>query len=206
MEVMFDELRELVRLPIQGIVLGLLNAEGDIDVERTRSLIEFARQERSKQSFDGAQCESTLWVTFHRAFDMVRDYRNALQQVASIGHIQRILSSGLDSSCLEGLETLRELNNEARKLGLIVVAGGGITDRNISRIIGGSGVSEFHASARRTLDSEMRFRNNGIFMGGTFRPAEFQRSITSAERLAKFVSLASSSSSTKTTSTTTNKQ
>lgn len=41
---------------------------------------------------------------------------------------------------------------------LIFPTGGGITDRNLQRILEGSGATEFHCSARSARDSGMKFR------------------------------------------------
>jgi len=51
--------------------------------------------------------------------------------------------------------------------------GGGITLRNIQRIIEGTGVTEVHLSARSSVESNMIYRNARVYMGGTLRPPEF---------------------------------
>lgn len=48
--------------------------------------------------------------------------------------VERVLTSGCDSTCLEGLDTLARLVHQAGPR-IIVVPGGGITERNIKRII-----------------------------------------------------------------------
>ena len=73
---------------------------------------------------------------------------------------------------MEGLELIAELQKQARGR-IIVMPGGGITTRNIHRIVAGTGVAEIHLSARRTVESAMTFRNSRVYMGGTLRPPEF---------------------------------
>jgi copper homeostasis protein len=56
---------------------------------------------------------------------------------------------------------------------IIVMPGGGITPRNIQRVVAATGVTEVHLSARRGVESAMSYRNSRLFMGGTLRPPEF---------------------------------
>jgi copper homeostasis protein len=118
-------------------------------------------------------------VTFHRAFDMCRDPQRALEQLISLS-IDRVLTSGQEATCLEGLELLTELNRQAAGR-IIVMPGGGITPRNVRRIVEATGVSEVHLSARRTVESGMAYRNARVFMGGTLRPPEFSWKTTDSE-------------------------
>lgn len=70
----------------------------------------------------------------------------ALEACVRLG-VERILTSGQEDTCLEGLETLR-LVVEHAKGRVIVVPGGGITKKNLKKIIEGSGAKEFHVSGR----------------------------------------------------------
>jgi copper homeostasis protein len=154
--VMAEDIRMAVSLGADGIVLGCLTAAGDIDLARTAELIELARP---------------LNVTFHRAFDMCRDPRAALEDLVRLG-VNRVLTSGQESSALEGLDLICELQKQAGGR-IIVMPGGGLTPRNIHRVVQTSGVSEIHLSARAGVESHMQFRNSRCFMGGTLRPPEF---------------------------------
>jgi copper homeostasis protein len=110
-------------------------------------------------------------VTFHRAFDMCRDPKAGLEDLIALG-VDRVLTSGQEATCLEGLELLAALQKQAAGR-IMVIPGGGITLRNLERIVAGTGVSEVHLSARRTIDSRMQYRNSACFMGGTLRPPEY---------------------------------
>ncbi|XP_052516810.1 copper homeostasis protein cutC homolog isoform X3 [Budorcas taxicolor] len=103
----------------------------------------------------GALCRP-LPVTFHRAFDMVHDPVAALETLLTLG-FERVLTSGCDSSALEGLPLIKRLIDQAKGR-IVVMPGGGITDRNLQRILEGSGATEFHCSARSARDSGMKFR------------------------------------------------
>jgi copper homeostasis protein len=127
-------------------------------------------------------------VTFHRAFDMARDARRSLETLIGLG-VERVLTSGLDSSALEGLPALAELVAQAGSR-IIVMPGGGISERNAGRIVAGSGARELHISGRRTVESAMRYRKGHIFMGGMLRPPEYSLQVADSERIRAVVAAA----------------
>lgn len=157
-------------LGADGIVLGLLTPDGDVDVARARPLVERARP---------------LTVTFHRAFDMTRDPVAALEAIIDLG-VDRLLSSGQEATALEGVEVLRALVEQAGDR-LVVMPGGGVTERTIARVLQGSGAREIHVTGTRQADSAMRFRNPNCFMGGELRPAEFLTTVTDPSRIRALV-------------------
>ena len=129
----FAELRsDLMRVREQGAhgaVFGLLTAEGSVDRERTRDLVYRARP---------------LAVTFHRAFDRVRDPRAELEVLIELG-IERVLTSGGAPSVPEGLEALRALVKHARGR-IVILPGGGVREHNAAEILARTGASELHGS------------------------------------------------------------
>ena len=110
-------------------------------------------------------------VTFHRAFDVCRDPVKALETLIGLG-VERVLTSGQEATCLEGIEGLSALSRQAAGR-IVVMAGGGLTPRNVRRIVEATGVSEVHLSARTTVESRMIFQQGRIPMGGALRPSEF---------------------------------
>jgi copper homeostasis protein len=147
-----------------GVVFGLLTAEATIDADRTRRLVERARP---------------LAVTFHRAFDMTADPHAALEMLIGLG-IGRVLTSGQEATVLEGLPLLAELTEQSRDR-IVVMPGGGITERNIGRIVDALRPREVHFAGREPVASGMRLRRGHVFMGGELRPPEYERLETSAE-------------------------
>lgn len=147
-----------------GVVIGLLTAEGDVDAVRTRALIAQARP---------------LSVTFHRAFDMARDPFAALETLIGLG-VDRILTSGQETSVLEGLPLISELIRRAGER-IIIMPGGGITPRNAARIVQAAHPKEMHFAALTGEAGGMRFRRDHVFMGGELRPPEFDRLVTSGQ-------------------------
>ena len=157
LETMREDIRVAKDLGADGVVVGCLTQAGDIDATRTEELIRLARP---------------LNVTFHRAFDMCRDPLKALEELIKLG-IDRVLTSGQEASCLEGLELIQALHKQAAGR-IIVMPGGGITPKNIQKIVSVSGVTEVHLSARARVESSMQYRNSRVFMGGALRPPEFE--------------------------------
>jgi len=68
--------------------------------------------------------------------------------------------------------------------------GGGINERNLQRILEGSGVTEFHASARSSVPSGMTFRKDGISMGAALTPPEFNAKVTDSKKVVSFLNIA----------------
>jgi len=103
-EVMKEDVKVLKEAGADGMVFGILTREGEVDVARCQELIELARP---------------LPVTFHRAFDMVKDPYTSLEIIIQLG-FERILTSGQDSSALEGLLTIKYLIEKAKERIIIV--------------------------------------------------------------------------------------
>jgi len=169
-EVMKLDVQLAKKLGADGVVSGILKENGAIDTLRTGELLELARP---------------LSVTFHRAFDMARDPYEAIKDLIGLG-IDRILTSGQDLSALEGLDLIADLVQKAGDR-IIVMPGGGITERNVQKIVLHSGAREVHVYAPMTVESRMRYRNDRCFMGGELRPPEFSLTVTDADRIQAFV-------------------
>ncbi len=108
-----------------GVVVGVLDANAQVDEARTRELVECARP---------------MSVTFHRAFDMTRDPFAALETLVDLG-IDRILTSGQEESAMAGLELLRELVKRAGGR-IIIMPAGNIHENNVKKIAKETGAKE----------------------------------------------------------------
>lgn len=157
-----------------GVVIGLLTADGTIDIERTRDLIARARP---------------LSVTLHRAFDMTPDPQAALETLIGLS-VERVLTSGQEASVLEGLPLIAELVRRAGNH-IIVMPGGGITARNVDRIIAAAKPQEIHFAALEPQAGGMAFRRHHVFMGGELRPPEYDRLVTSVDMIRSVMAKAS---------------
>jgi copper homeostasis protein len=161
---MLADVRALQRLSVDGVVVGCLTAEGEIDETRMRALVEAARP---------------LSVTCHRAFDMTRDFRAAVEALVRSG-VDRVLTSGQRDAALEGLEAIRATVEIARgRLG--VVACGALDAENIRKVRDATGAPELHFAALRSKPSGMCYRNPEVGMGGTALEREYINTVTDEE-------------------------
>ncbi|CAG8556199.1 7688_t:CDS:10 [Acaulospora morrowiae] len=157
-EVMRLDLEHVKKLSgVYGVVFGILKPDGSVDVERVTKLVEIAKP---------------LKVTFHRAFDMTNDHLKALHDIIRIGGIQRILTSGHDTTVLEGLETIKELLKHSGDH-IIIMPGGGVRESNISRILSSVQLKEIHVSASTKFSSSMEHKITNIHMGKALYDDEY---------------------------------
>ena len=150
---MIEDIRTAKSLGADGLVFGCLNADGSVDMEVMKRLMDAA---------------GDTPVTFHRAFDHCSDPYKALEDIISCGCC-RILTSGCRPTALEGAELLAELVKKAGAR-IIIMPGCGIKEGNIAEIARLSGAREFHFSARESVESGMIFRNPEVAMGSEDDP------------------------------------
>lgn len=117
-----------------GVVFGILTREMAIDEKRCAELIALAKP---------------LSVTFHRAFDVVKEPLRALEILAQLGY-RRVLTSGQQENALKGADLISKLVKHADGR-ISILAGGGITEKNIADLVKTSGTNEFHFSAKQLM-------------------------------------------------------
>ncbi len=152
-----------------GLVFGLLNPDGTVDVERTSKLVELAKP---------------LPVTFHRAFDVCADLASALEAVISTG-AARTLTSGGEASALAGSSSLGRLIQQSAGR-IAILAGGGINPTNARQVVEKSGVHEIHAGLRSVINGRMQPGNKRI-SPGVAGMDESQRFVVLQENVEKVV-------------------
>jgi copper homeostasis protein len=172
-ELMKEDIRICRSLNCEGIVTGILTKEGKVDKVRCAELVELAKP---------------MKVAFHRAFDMVENMEEALEDIISLG-IVRILTSGGKASAAEGAEILARLVDLAGDR-ISIMPGAGVSTANIAALIGLSGAKEFHASARLPVSSNMIYRNKALSMGAD--TDEYSTTLTNAGLVKKLLELANS--------------
>jgi copper homeostasis protein len=141
-EVIKSEIKVCKVFGCNGIVVGMLNTNGTIDKERCKQLVALAHP---------------LPVTFHRAFDRVTNWQQALEDVIECG-FKRILTSGLHPTAMEGVDILSQLVQQANKR-IIIMPGSGVRSDNIESLAKSTGAVEFHTSARILIESKMSATN-----------------------------------------------
>lgn len=162
---MEQDIRTCRQLGADGVVIGALTAEGDIDTALCKRLIDAA---------DG------MSITFHRAFDMCRDPKRALEELIAIG-CDRVLTSGQAATAEAGLPLLKELVQQAAGR-ISIMPGCGVNSGNAARILQATAAVEIHASARKSVGSGMLFRHSGVSMG-TPGSDEYARKETDANEV-----------------------
>lgn len=160
-EVMKEDIKICKTLKCEGIVTGILLANGDIDTNRCAELIALA---------------APLPVAFHRAFDMSNDLEKALTTLISLG-VVRVLTSGGAESAPKGIAKLAQLVQIAKDQ-IQIMPGAGINPSNILTLKEKTGASCFHSSARVKIESKMQYRNQTTKMGSI--EDEYQYEQTSA--------------------------
>ena len=138
---MLGDVEDCVHSGADGVVIGALDADGDVAVGSCQAMIDAAEW---------------LGVTFHRAFDLARDPHRALEDIVSLG-CERILTSGQRESAPEGAALIRALVDQAAGR-IVIMPGAGVDAGNIAAVRQKTGATEFHASAKRLIVSGMRHR------------------------------------------------
>ena len=135
---MEEDIRICRDLDVDGVVIGALTRDSEIDIDTCKRLIDAA-------SDDGS---SKMNITFHRAFDVCRNPEEALEQIISLG-CNRLLTSGQATSAEKGIPMLSKLVKQADGR-IIIMPGAGVNEQNAAHILDETGAMEIHGSARST--------------------------------------------------------
>ena len=157
---------------VDGIVIGILTADGKIDIERTARLVEFSKP---------------MSVTFHRAFDMCSDPVKGLEDIIQSG-ADRLLTSGQKNTAVEGSDMINKIVKLAQGR-IIIMPGSGVDEYDIGRLAKKTGAGEFHLTGRKSIDSEMRFIQQGISISGNIDINEFSRKVADAEKIKRIIQI-----------------
>ena len=128
---LLEPLRKFASLGVQGVVFGFLQADGQLDLDSNRRLLDAAK-------------EHDLEVIFHRAIDAVSDPLLAAAQLQEL-HFDRVLSAGGASTIAEGSQPFLRMRAEAPKLNWM--PGGGIRSENVVELLGTLQPTDIHSSA-----------------------------------------------------------
>lgn len=153
---MLEDIQAIRELGFPGLVTGVLDEEGNVDVPRMQQIMYAAHG---------------MKVTFHRAFDMCADPHQAADILGHLG-VARILTSGQQSSAEKGISLITELN--ARSGVPIIMAGAGVRASNLDGFLS-AGIREVHSSAGQLIASPMRYRNTGLSMSADTTADEYSR-------------------------------
>lgn len=138
-EIMKKDIAVAKELGVDGVVIGALTPEGEVDVEALAQMIAVA---------------SPLRVGFHRAFDRVRDQDEALELLVSL-QVDHILTSGGAKTALDGADKLRSLVERAGDR-VEIIAGGQVVAGNVVDLVAQTGVRAVHGRAFRGVPQALR--------------------------------------------------
>ncbi len=147
-EIMKSQIRALKEAGVEGVVIGVLDEDGNLNISVMRELMAEAKG---------------LSVTLHRAFDMCRDPYETLEDAIELG-VDTILTSGQKQSAWKGRKLLKELIEKADGR-IDIMAGAGIGASVIEKLIPETNGTSYHMSGKVTLDSSMRYRKEEVSMG-----------------------------------------
>jgi copper homeostasis protein len=146
-EIMKSDIHQCGKMGCDGVVIGLLNSDGTIDMERNSELINIAKR-------------YSMGVTFHRAFDCCVDVLQGLEDVISLG-CERILTSGGKNTAIEGAEIIAQLIKKANGR-IIIMPGAGLTPENVENLINKTKATEIHGTFRNQYPSQMMYKKTGL--------------------------------------------
>lgn len=143
-----QEIEMFRKLGADGIVIGALTPEGDIDWPIMERWLHKA---------------GDMWITMHRAFDMCRDPYVELENAIAHG-VDAILTSGQADICTQGKACIKELVQRSQNEMQILV-GSGVSPDVLEELIVDTGAYAFHMSGKEVLDSPMIYRKSNVHMG-----------------------------------------
>lgn len=170
MEIIRRDVSRCKNLGIDGVVIGFLTSEGEIDIEKTNEITKLARP---------------MSVTFHRAFDMCKDPYVALEELIEIG-VDRILTSGQKNMAPEGIDLIADLVKKAGDR-VIIMPGAGLEVENIAEFHAKVGAKEYHSTLWDRIESIMEFRRPSVFMGCSPEIPEFSWMQTNQDKVQAFI-------------------
>ncbi len=165
LDIMEEDIRMARQAGADGVVFGCLTPEGELDMPAMRRLMKVSEG---------------MSVTFHRAFDYVRNPEQVLEQLIDLG-VNRILTSGQQPTAMQGACLLTQLVRQAAGR-IVIMPGCGVNEWNIAELAACTGASEFHFSAREQKESKMLLRNPALSMGSSDQD-EYAHPVTTAERV-----------------------
>ncbi|HMR57780.1 MAG TPA: copper homeostasis protein CutC [Cyclobacteriaceae bacterium] len=154
------------KLSVDGVVLGILNADGTLDKKRCKELIDRARP---------------LKVTCHRAFDMTRDPFEALEDCIELG-FDRILTSGQQATASKGVDLISQLIQKAKGR-IVIMPGTGVNEDTVVEIVQKSRANEIHFSATTFRESAMQYLSPNIAGMGSDEGTEYKLRVVDPQRV-----------------------
>ncbi|MDR1351783.1 MAG: copper homeostasis protein CutC [Treponema sp.] len=138
-----------------GIVFGFLHSDGTLDFDRCKAILDIIGEKES---------------VFHRAIDVVSDWRKTLDDLVSIG-VRRVLTSGQEPDVFWGADTIREMIRHAAGR-IEILPGAGVTIKNAAALVEKTGCTQIHIAKSIVYKDSSTKNNRSIFYGGMLYPPE----------------------------------
>lgn len=155
-EVIKSDIEACKELGVDGLVVGFLKPDGNIDKELTSEIVELSR---------------SMKVCFHRAFDMCKDPLLALKELKDVG-IDYLLTSGQTPKAMEGAALIKKLVEQADDK-IKIMPGSGVRTHLLKELHQKTKAHAYHMSARIPVESKMQFRQEKVSMGSQSQDAEY---------------------------------
>ena len=128
-ETMCDDIRKVKDMGYEGVVIGALDENGNLDIHAIKMMMEAGKG---------------MKFTFHRAIDVCKNPIETIEKLIGRG-FDKVLTSGCKPTAYEGIDMIREFQNRFGDK-IKIMAGGGITEDNVERILSATGITNCHAS------------------------------------------------------------
>ena len=151
-----------------GLVFGFLREDGTVDTERTGEMVRVA---------SGMPC------VFHRALDVVPDWKRALDRLIALG-ITRVLTSGQRSDVFFALDTIAEMIEFAGGA-IEIMPGAGVTLENVEKVVARTRCTQVHLARHRSVPDLSVRNNRDIYFGGALYPPEDRFDVTDGDYVAR---------------------
>ncbi len=169
--IMKEEAKDLLENGADGIAFGILDQDGNIDLKRNQEMIEIIKSYHKT-------------AVFHRAFDCVKDYDQAIRQLIDLG-VNRVLTSGLEAKAMDGKEVIKYLQSHYGDQ-IQILAGSGMNASNAKEMMDYTGIYQVHSSCKDWLNDPTTSSNHVTYAYAT-SPHENDYEIVSKELVEKLV-------------------
>lgn len=169
--IMKEEAKDLLENGADGIAFGILDQDGNIDLKRNQEMIEIIKSYHKT-------------AVFHRAFDCVKDYDQAIRQLIDLG-VDRVLTSGLEAKAMDGKDVIKYLQSHYGDQ-IQILAGSGMNASNAKEMMDHTGIYQVHSSCKDWLNDPTTSSNHVTYAYAT-SPHENDYEIVSKELVEKLV-------------------
>ncbi|MDN2453347.1 copper homeostasis protein CutC [Lactobacillus sp. UCMA15818] len=158
-EVEFQEIQNSARMLLEngadGLSFGFLTKNAEIDLEKTRKIVELVHSYNRE-------------AVFHRAFDCSTAAMQSIYKLVDL-KVDRLLTSGLHTTAFEGRRYLQQMQTVFGQQ-IEILAGSGINPANVLQIMNETGIKQVHASCTELISDQTAQGNQADFSYWPMQP------------------------------------